>query len=212
MPRQIEFTRHIFGTLTYSRDHSLDERWSTVSKHFNRFCQSYRRLHSCNLHYLRVVERHKDGYPHVHVLLQFPDARIRVENSRYFDQELYARWRLCWEHGHSDFQKPRSSSTGTLGYVMKYCLKNQTQKTVWKKIFALSSQTKTEPSQSNTSEQLQEPSFSQDNFLERLPTHYLGVKLLTWSRGFDFKPFIPAQSSDTFPHSSRSKREKSIIS
>ena len=88
--------------------------------------------------YLRVLESHKDNYPHIHCIIQFPDARIRVENARYFDRMLYARWRVLWKHGHSDYQKPRRSGYGTISYVMKYLLKNQTQKTVWKKVLRAS--------------------------------------------------------------------------
>ena len=130
---RIEFTRHVFGTLTYSRDLPVDERWSGISKDFNRYLQKIRRLHNTKLDYFRVVEKHRDGFPHIHVLLQWENASIRVDNSRYFDKSLYQKWRLLWQHGHSDYQKPRRASLGTLTYILKYLIKNQTQRTIWKR-------------------------------------------------------------------------------
>lgn len=194
LPKQIQFTRHIFGTLTYSRNHSLDERWSTISIHFNRFMQSFRRLHRDNIAYLRVVEEHKDGYPHIHVLLQFPDARIRIENSRYFDKELYERWRLLWKHGHTDYQKPRSQGTGTLSYVLKYLIKNQTSKTIWKKCLPVNADVNISKDQNTTISSANDTDASVNH-----PTRLHGVKLASWSRNFDFSPFViyPSKGSST---------------
>jgi hypothetical protein len=187
-PRKIEFTRHLFATLTYTRDKTSDERWATVSKDFNRYFQNYRRLHN-DVEYLRVLESHKDNYPHIHCIIQFPDARIRVENTRYFDRMLYAKWRVLWQHGHSDYQKPRRSGVGTISYVMKYLLKNQTQKTVWRKLLASCA---TVPGTVETSIEDNLPNAKDTSvtaLMPRLPVKYKGQKLCTWSRRFDFSVF-----------------------
>ncbi len=194
----IEFTRHVFATLTYSREQTSQDRWLTISKDFNRYIQRFSRLHNIRINYLRVVEEHKDGYPHIHILIQFPDARIRILSSKYFDQDLYAKWRLLWKHGHTDYQRPRSRNLGTLSYILKYLIKNTTAKTIWKKIFVLPA----------TAELLAQPPSMKDlptnvpnmdahasiKSLSENPTHAHGVKLCTWSRDFDWKPFFTARN------------------
>lgn len=184
LPQRIEFVRHIFATLTYSRDKSVQQRWYTVSKDFNRYCQSLRRLHPDGFEYLRVVERHKDDYPHIHAIIQFPNASIRVENSRYFTKSLYAKWKSTWTHGHSDYQKPKHSGHGTLMYIMKYLIKNTTAKTIWKKCFDQRI-LKSVP----TVEDATTPISSKPSSIIKLPVRVHGVKLATWSRNFDFTPF-----------------------
>lgn len=194
---KIEFTRHIFATLTYTRDDSLNERWERVSKDFNRYIQRIRRYHNCNIEYLRVLEKHKDGYPHIHCILQFPDARIRVENSRYFDKTLYARWKGLWLHGHSDYQRPKRNGIGAISYVLKYLIKNQTSRTIWKKVL-----TESHPS-GNTSSSVTDatddttPTNSRISCITKLPVSLYGQKLATWSRNFDFAPLSMARRPES---------------
>ncbi len=186
---QIEFTRHVFSTLTYSRDIEVLHRWQHCSSHFNRYIQKIRRLHSCSIEYFRVVEEHQDTFPHVHTLLQFPDARIRIENIKFFDQALYKKWKSLWPHGLSDYQKPKRSGSGTLSYLMKYLIKNQTSKTIWKKI--LNSGTAPTAFAEVTSDALL-PETAQNMDVPVLhSTHLNGVKLASWSRKFDWRPFYP---------------------
>lgn len=201
---QITFTRHIFSTLTYRRDDDLSFTWKRSSRDFNRYIQKLSRLHNLRINYLRVVEEHTDGYPHIHCILQYPSACIRVENSRYFDTALYQKWRTLWSHGHSDYQKPRVSGIGTLSYVMKYLLKNQTSKTVWKKVLSQSALTVGKPSVdqttsnkcSNTIQDITRRELIGDTLkdLTKYPTHKYNVKLCTWSRNFDFSYFYPKTS------------------
>ncbi len=186
---QITFTRHLFATLTYSRDKSVHERWESISTDFNRYCQRFRRLHKYGLEYLRVYEEHKDGYPHIHCLVQFPYAAIRIENARYFDKELYQRWRLLWPHGHTDYQKPRQTGTGALSYVMKYLIKNQTSKTVWKKVLSSSAQPVCADVSITPDSLTSNAPNTNAHVIPTLPTHMNGVKLCSWSRKFDFRPF-----------------------
>lgn len=195
----ITFTRHVFATLTYG-DRSADSEsvWRKTSKDYNRYIQRIRRLHNCPVQYLRTVEAHKDGYPHVHSLLQWPDARIRVSNTRYFDRELYSQWRKLWESGLSDFQVPRRNSD-SVRYILKYITKNTTTKTVWKKLFV-------NPAEKTQNMQLEESGHptkcipvldaclrqldSQSDLSTVSKTHLYGVKLCSWSRDFDFSPFF----------------------
>ncbi len=177
------FTRHLFSTLTYSRTQSLQDTWKATSKDFNRFHQRFKRLHNQTIGYLRVIEAHSDGYPHIHAIMQFPSACIAVDNSVYFDRTLYAQWKSLWPRGHSDYQKPRRSGLGTLSYLMKYLIKNTTSKTIWSKVLMDS---KSQVPQSYGSKPFT-PLLSSNGIII-LPTHSHGVKLATWSRNFDFQP------------------------
>ncbi len=169
----------MFSTFTYNRSLLLNDAWTRSSKDFNRVIQKFRRLHNADIQYLRVLEAHKDGYPHIHCILQFPDARLRINNSRFFDRRLYSRWKSLWTHGHSDYQRPRKRSANAVLYVLKYLLKNTTRKTILKKIHP--------PYSSDFKPTLAEQARVRP--MTNLPIKKYGVKLATWSRGFDFTPF-----------------------
>jgi len=181
-----EIIRHVFATLTYTRKRTKTERWKQAPNDFNRYIQKFRRLHNSPLQYLRVVEQHKDGYPHFHIILQFPNACIRIRDLRWFERKLYQNWKTQWTHGHSDYQKPRRNNIGTISYVMKYLLKNTTQKTIWKKILV----------NTNTESSAKQQITSAKNVDE---VKLNGVKLCTWSRNFDWEPFktsFPQRKND----------------
>ncbi len=168
-----EFTRHVFATLTYTRTETIQDTWKTISSDFNRYLQRFRRLHNEEIQYLRVIEQHKDLYPHIHIIIQFPNATIRVRDSRWFDKRIYQTWKTLWKRGHSDYQKPRRNKIGTISYIMKYLVKNTTAKTVWKKILPVAQMHKGGAPPSTPPES----------------TKMNGVKLCTWSRNFDWEPF-----------------------
>ena len=197
----VSFIQHVFNTLTYARtDLSAEQTWLRSSKDFNRYIQRLRRLHNCPIHYVRTLENHQDGYCHIHTLLQFPDARIKVENQRYFDRTLYLRWKVAWRHGLSDYQVPRSTSSKSLSYILKYITKSASTKTIWKKIFK-------EQSAINVINQISKTSdtSNQDVYADHLvpvvtktisfstmnvPTHHpSGAKFCSWSRNFNFSLF-----------------------
>lgn len=67
---------------------------------------------------------------------------------------------------------------------MKYLSKNQTSKTIWKKTYPV--QTSTSTANSVRSETLS----AKIEKISKNPTHRYNVKLASWSRQFDFKPFI----------------------
>jgi len=159
----------------------MEIRWKQTSRDFNRFLQKFRRLHNHKVQYLRVVEKHKDGYPHIHALLQFTNAELRITANRYFDRKLYKTWRTLWTHGHSDLQQPQKTRTGTISYILKYLIKNTTWKTIWKKV--LTSQHTTGKTSMRTTQTIY-PLVKK----EAVTLH--GIKLCTWSRNFDWKPFM----------------------
>ncbi len=134
------------------------------------------------MQYLRVIEFHKDGYPHIHAILQFPSANIRVTNSKWFSKTLYKHWKAQWKSGHSDYQQPNKSGVGIILYLLKYLLKNQTKKTLFKKLIQSHNEKQSDALASHGV-----PMAS--SIKKRPPTHIQNVKLCTWSRLFDFKPF-----------------------
>lgn len=128
-------TNYVFATYTYSRDIPIHNAWSATSKDFNRYVQNIRRLHNAPVQYLRSIEAHKDGYPHLHAVIRFPSP-ITVNNTKYFDRELYKKWKSLWPSGLSDYQVPLSRRHPIL-YIVKYVTKGSTLKTLWKKYYAL---------------------------------------------------------------------------
>ncbi len=191
----ITFARHIFATFTYARLSSSELLWDSCSKDFNRTIQRLRRLHCCKVQYLRTLEAHKDGFPHIHTLLQFPSAQIRVSNQKYIDRLLYDRWKASWPHGLSDFQIPRRQRIGQIRYILKYISKNSTSKTIWKRISSVTPVTKSIPSESSPTpapvESLKNV-VTKDTYNSDMspnPTHFRKQKLCSWSRDFDWTPF-----------------------
>ena len=148
-----------------------------------------------------MVEEHKDAYPHIHVILQYNDARIRISNGKYLQRPVYAIFKNRWKMGHSDCQVPLGKKTRILSYVLKYCLKNATHRTVWKKLMVNvtsveNSKQSAIPSSTST---MQTTTKEPDSILSVPPVKKYGVKYLTWSRNFDFKPFIVENSNKPCP-------------
>ena len=145
-----------------------------------------------------MVEEHKDKYPHVHVILQYPNACLRLQHSKWFDRKLYALWKSLWRHGVSDYQAPRGKGTAVLSYVMKYCLKNATSSTVWKKVLPKEDYSDYVVS-ADDQDQSDPPRERTINTHSVTPVKKYGVKYLTWSRNFDFNPFIVENSNKPCP-------------
>lgn len=109
-------------TLTLSRDVPKQDAWANINKWTRDFLQRFR-VHVVSkggfFHYMAVVERHQDGYPHVHILASFPFVPV---------ERIYSWWR--------DGQKQLSAFQGVdvefLGnnveavkhYVVKYLVKD----------------------------------------------------------------------------------------
>lgn len=142
-------TNHVFATLTYSHEIGLVQAWEQLGKDFNRYIQVFRRKSIPNeVQYIRTIEAHGNGYPHIHVILQFKDP-IRVQNARYFENSLYRRWKIFWKCGLSDYQPPRNTSH-PIFYLIKYISKDTpTIKTLWKKLYASAESVDTSLTQSS---------------------------------------------------------------
>ena len=199
----------MFFTLTYRRDLPIPETWYKITRTFNHYITDLRRFHHDKLQYLRVVEEHQDGYPHIHCIIQFQNVGIRVQDARWFDSSLYKQWKNRWVHGHSDIQCPRGTRTHVLAYVLKYCLKNRTASTVWKKVLLDSNnsqdQDNTDSIQTQSDQDIVNSATSGDhNINDQVgisvpPVKKYGVKYLTWSRNFNFKPFIVENNNKPCP-------------
>ena len=211
--------RHLFATLTYARNGSCDEYWKKCSMDFNRYIQRVRRGRKAtgkkrryfypDIAYFRSVEQHRDGFPHIHILLQYHDNLVRsyfhhtTRSGRsskkvyYIDSQYRDFLKSCWTAGHTDYQVPHAKAIGQLTYIMKYISKNSTTKTVWRKILA-----GTVDSPNIVKSQLQnnnaavESSMEKERTLSKAsptvatnPISYQNIKLLSWSRNFDFSVF-----------------------
>ena len=184
-------TENVFCTLTYNNNNEFSENWSRCSKDFNRFIQTLRRLHNSPIQYLRSIESHKSHpHPHIHCVIRFPHP-IRVQNSKYFDRELYKKWKQLWECGHSDFQNPRSRGHPIL-YIVKYISKeSNTVRTLWKKYYTLYNvgSVKDQPTSLNTeSTKKESPTTHSVSHVTLLCQKYK-IKQCTWSSQF-FSPTI----------------------
>lgn len=191
--KQITYSRHVFITLTYSRDVQIQESWKKVSKDYNRFIQRLRlKPYNTSYNYIRVIEQHRDGYPHIHCIIQHPTRAVfRITFDRYVDRVLRKSWKARWPHGFSDVRAIKTAGrTGSFFYLLKYLSKNQTKKTIYKKVIIY-------PAGSTCgrgiSVKKEKTPLSTENHV--LPTHLNGVKLCTWSRNFDFTPFQIIKSS-----------------
>ncbi len=181
---KITFVRHVFATLTYDRNIT-----PVPSVHFNRYIQQLRRKFKSNIEYFRCFELQRDGTPHFHVLLQFPYALLKVNMGRYFESRHYRLFKGIWKYGLTDYQPPRTKATAQLTYIMKYLSKNCSTKTVWKKIYSQTPRVRDVISVDTSLSSYT----SIKGILSVNPVYYYSqnykIKLLTWSRKFDFTPF-----------------------
>jgi len=127
---KISFTHYVFQTLTYDRKNLCRHKaWWSCSKDTTNYIQKVRRYFGNSNHceFIRVIEPHKDWYPHVHLLLYFRRP-LRVENGRYFDDRLFYNLQKMWGNG---FSKPEvlRKPNAAFSYVLKYFLKQLSIKT-----------------------------------------------------------------------------------
>jgi len=126
---QLPKGKYVLITLTLSRDITLQDAFcyinSWVSRFLKRFRDYLRRVKKWrSFDYLGVIELHKDGYPHVHILARFPFVSIH---------KIYEWWRDNQKHL-SEFQgvdvKFIGSEENAKAYVLKYLTK--AQNTYWR--------------------------------------------------------------------------------
>lgn len=123
----VSYTHYVFNTLTYNRESIPGRRcrhlrWWWVSRDTTAYIQTLRRKYKPlgPIEFVRVIERHEDFNPHVHLLLYFTTA-LRVDNDRFFDREFFHRLQSFWRRG---FSKPEVLKYGGQpGYAFSYTLK-----------------------------------------------------------------------------------------
>ncbi len=116
--------KYVLITLTLKRNVELQDAWcyinSWVSRFLKRFRDYLRKVKRFKrFDYLGVIEVHRDGYPHVHILARFPYVSVR---------KIYEWWRD--NQGQlSEFQgvdvKFIGSQENAKAYVLKYLTKAQ---------------------------------------------------------------------------------------
>lgn len=184
-----------FVTLTYSRTENSLCTWKRVGVDVNRFVQKIRRILSCDLEYLRVYESHKDGYPHVHLLLLIRREIANVRNSKFVADIFYKRFKGAWSHGHSDWKLPRfKNNNRVVSYVLKYIGKSSSTASLWTRI--LQGKLLSSPPDGASAPA---PFLAGDNvwyciwnivekqeYIDRCTFDYkkIRIKLVVWSRGF----------------------------
>lgn len=121
--------KYVLITLTLKRDIDLQDAWcyinSWVSRFLKRFRDYLRRVKKWRrFDYLGVIEVHRDGYPHVHILARFPFVSIH---------KIFEWWRDN-QRQLSEFQgvdvKFIGSEENARAYVLKYLTK--AQNTYWR--------------------------------------------------------------------------------
>lgn len=178
----ISYTHYVFDTLTYDRESSCrHQRWWRVARDTTDFIQKVRRRFQplCvngTIEYVRVIERHQDFYPHVHVLMRFPTV-LTVERGRYFDRTVFRTIQQCWHHGHSkpEVLRHAGSPRFAFNYVLKYFLKQFPERTP-------ETCDSNEDPNTNSAEEIREPRIF-DLRGKRVTYFGMPIRLLAWSRG-----------------------------
>jgi len=132
-------TNALFVTLTYDRSNlSIGESWDErVSSDFHRFYARLRKKYG-RIAIMRVISAHRDGYPHVHLLIFFADKRWLVKSHEDMDDTV--SWRLddydtkqkefgdVWGHGYVDVIgviNPNWAINYIMGYIVGEDKKNK---------------------------------------------------------------------------------------
>jgi len=118
-------TSLLWITLTWDiKRGSLEKAWLTLGSDFNRFLSALRRKYG-KISSFRVWESYESGYPHVHVVMLFEEARFSV--FPHFNKEegkltfrIYEKEEIAefW-HSHVDIQAI-SSLSNVFNYIKKH--------------------------------------------------------------------------------------------
>jgi hypothetical protein len=119
LPRDVNW---VLITLTLSRDVSKQDAWANINRWVSNFLHRFRnyvKQKGGYLHYIVAIERHKDGYPHAHILAAFPFVPV---------SKIYDWWRDNKRHL-SAFQGVDVEFLGrnvdkVKAYVVKYLVKD----------------------------------------------------------------------------------------
>lgn len=197
---KISYGRHVFCTLTFRQDNiSPSKALQNTTRAYNRYITNIRRRLWSDCQYLRSVELHKSGYPHLHAILQRPAAGIEIQkDSRgrlWLNDNVHAVLKGSWP-AISDHQIPYSKS-GALRYCLKYAVKNASASTAWKKVFATEDLKKAAASGAAVASHIGSKSTAAPPapvWIPFGPGKHDRIKLLSWSRKFDFGPFYTPAS------------------
>jgi len=126
-----------FLTLTapgreYRNTHSPEEAYKEMQDHFHKLIRALKKYFG-DFMYLRVVEPHKDGFPHLHVLLV---------GSAIVPKEILGKIRKLWVHtygmGNVDLQVIKKGFRAGVKYITKYITKDIKQICKGSRIFSSS--------------------------------------------------------------------------
>lgn len=121
--------KYVLITLTLKRDIEKQDAWANINAWVSRFLKRFRDYlrkvkNWRTFDYLGVIERHEDGYPHVHILARFPFVSVH---------KIFEWWRDNQKQL-SEFQgvdvRFIGSHENAKAYVLKYLTK--AQHTYWR--------------------------------------------------------------------------------
>ena len=119
--RHLEFPKGykwVLVTLTLKRSIPICVAWANIGSWISRFLnrlRTYFYRRGRKIRYFWVIEAHKDGYPHVHILISFPFLPI---------EKLQSWWAYADPQG-IDVRFIGSDVKQVRNYVLKYLLKGQ---------------------------------------------------------------------------------------
>lgn len=130
-------TSMLYVTMTIDRDmHTLEDSWNDIGKYYNSAITAIKKKFG-KASFLRTWQSHKDGYPHLHVIIYFDAKEFQVFEHEaksgkhkgrisyripYFQVEQFQE---CWTHGFIDVQAVSDLHTA-LKDVLKYVTRDLT--------------------------------------------------------------------------------------
>lgn len=181
----LSYTHYVFQTLTYNREDISSRRcrhlrWWWISRDVTAYIQRIRRRYQPlgPIEFLRVIERHKDYEPHVHLLLHFQGA-LRVDNGKFFDRQFFDDLQRQWKFG---FDKPEvlRKPDAAFSYALKYFLKQISDQTVSDSTGDVAGISDSEP------QDVELPPKIWPLRGKRLTFFGMPIRLLAWSRGMQY--------------------------
>lgn len=191
--------KEVFATLTLPRTKSIHDSWKIISKLSNRFIQKIQRQKTVDkVEYLRVLEQHNDGFPHVHFHLRLGTRYPIRDRDKYLTDYWFKVFKKAGSgFGHTDFQCPRVNGTNTVRYVLKYISKTTGSRRLWSLILSPSF-SYVPPATNDLGYPIKIQKYASWKLISEPVNQTLlystfkwqKIKLLTWSRGYTdtFKP------------------------
>lgn len=126
-PRKYAKTQQLFLTLTTrQKEISITTARKRMTKEFTKFKKELQRKYG-KIDYVKCLESHKSGYPHIHVLLFFKDKSFwtRKTGKYYFlsSKKLNKELSNIWKMGNCDIKAVFNTSESAFRYIAKYLTK-----------------------------------------------------------------------------------------